>query len=214
VCDTQQSAVLRREATVRVTGRAVPYNRARLEKRENGVRKWFIVSAVGRDRPGIVADLAQLVFDCEANLEDSRMTLLGNEFAAILLCSGQAADLDERLARGARRLEWENRLTVFIRPLEGEPRPAVPAPGTRLYAIETQGMDRAGIVAGICRTLADHHVNIADLHSSTLPSPSGAALYRMNVLVEVPDSLDPARLAKALEERGAQLGVDVSIAPA
>ena len=46
---------------------------------------WFILSAVGRDRPGLVADLAQLVFDCEANLEDSRMTLLGNEFAAILL---------------------------------------------------------------------------------------------------------------------------------
>ena len=178
------------------------------------VRKWFIVSAVGRDRPGIVADLAQLVFDCEANLEDSRMTLLGNEFAAILLCSGQAADLEQRLARGAKRLEWEGRLTVFIRPLEGEPRPAIPAPGTRLYAIETQGIDRAGIVAGICRTLADHHVNIADLHSSTLPSPSGAALYRMNVLAEVPDSLDPARLAKALEERGAQLGVDVSLAPA
>jgi len=199
---------------VRVTDRAVPYNRARLENGRIGVRKWFIVSAVGRDRPGIVADLAQLVFDCEANLEDSRMTLLGNEFAAILLCSGQAPDLDERLARGSKRLEWENRLTVFIRPLEGEPRPAVPAPGTRLYAIETQGMDRAGIVAGICRALADHHVNIADLHSSTLPSPSGAALYRMNVLVEVPDSLDPARLAKALEERGAQLGVDVSIAPA
>jgi len=205
---------LRLGATVRVTGRAVPYNRTRLEHRGTRVRKWFIVSAVGRDRPGIVADLAQLVFDCEANLEDSRMTLLGNEFAAILLCSGQAADLEQRLGKGARRLEWENRLTVFIRPLEGEPRPAVPAPGMRLYAIETQGMDRAGIVAGICRTLADFHVNIADLHSSTLPSPSGAALYRMNVLAEVPESLDPARLAKALEERGTQLGVDVSLAPA
>jgi len=214
VCNAQQSAVLRRVGTVRVTARAVPYNRARLEHGGIHVRKWFIVSAVGRDRPGIVADLAQLVFDCEANLEDSRMTLLGNEFAAILLCSGQAPELEQRLAKGAKRLEWENRLTVFIRPLEGEPRPPVPAPGTRLYAIETQGMDRAGIVAGICRTLADFHVNIADLHSSSLPSPSGAALYRMNVLAEVPDSLDPARLAKALEERGAQLGVDVSLAPA
>jgi glycine cleavage system transcriptional repressor len=178
------------------------------------VRKWFIVSAVGRDRPGIVADLAQLVFDCEANLEDSRMTLLGNEFAAIMLCSGSDAELEQRLGQGARRLEWENRLTVFIRPLEGEPRPPVPAPGTRLYAIETQGMDRAGIVAGICRTLADHSVNIADLHSTSMPSPSGAAIYRMNVLAEVPDSLDPARLAKALEARGAELGVEVSLVSA
>ena len=175
---------------------------------------WFILSAVGRDRPGIVADLAQLVFDCEANLEDSRMTILGNEFAAILLCSGAAADLEQRLTAGARKLEWQNRLTVFIRPLEGQPRPPVPAPGTRLFRIETQGMDRAGIVARICRALADHRVNIADLQSRSQPSPSGAALYVMTVLAEVPDSLDPRLLAKALEERGAELGLEVSLAPA
>jgi glycine cleavage system transcriptional repressor len=175
---------------------------------------WFILSAVGRDRPGIVADLAQLVYDCEANLEDSRMTLLGNEFAAIMLCSGAGPELEPRLNAGARRLEWENRLTVFIRPLEGQPRPPVPAPGTRLFRIETQGMDRAGIVAGICRALADHRVNIADLQSRSLPSPSGAAVYRMSVLAEVPDSLDPRLLAKALEERGAELGLEVSLAPA
>jgi glycine cleavage system transcriptional repressor len=178
------------------------------------MRKWFIVSAVGRDRPGIVADLAQLVYDCEANLEDSRMTLLGNEFASILLCSGSAPELEQRLASGARRLEWENRLTVFIRPLEGQPRPAVPAPGTRLFRVETQGMDRAGIVARICRTLADHRVNIADLQSRSVPSPSGSALYRMSVLAEVPDNLDPRVLAKALEERGAELGLEVTLTPA
>ncbi len=87
------------------------------------MKRWFILSAVGRDRPGLVADLAQLVYDCEANLEDSRMTILGNEFAAILLCSGSADDLERRLGDGARRLEWENRLTIFLRPLEGELRP-------------------------------------------------------------------------------------------
>ncbi len=119
------------------------------------LRKGFILSAVGRDRPGVVADLAQLVFDCDANLEDSRMALLGNEFASILLCSGTSEDLGERLATGARRLEWENRLTILLRPLEGEPRPPVPAPGYRLFEIRAQGEDRAGIVARICRTLAD-----------------------------------------------------------
>jgi glycine cleavage system transcriptional repressor len=175
------------------------------------VKQWFILSAVGRDRPGIVADLAQLVFDCEANLEDSRMTILGNEFAAILLCSGSGSDLERRLADGARRLEWENRLTVFIRPLEGEPRPPIPAAGTHLYRIETEGEDRAGIVARVCRVLADRGVNVADLRSETIPSPSGSALYRMSLIAEVPDRLDATELAKSLDEAGRSIGVEVRL---
>ena len=178
------------------------------------MRSWFILSAVGRDRPGIVADLAQLVYDCEANLEDSRMTILGNEFAAILLCSGDDPDLERRLTEGSRRLEWENRLTVFLRPLEGEPRPPVPAPGTRLYRLRAEGADRAGIVARICRTLADQKVNISDLVSEALPSPSGAALYRMTIEVEVPDSVAVDGLANALEAAGHAIDVDVTLEPA
>ncbi len=177
------------------------------------MRSWFILSAIGRDRPGIVADLAQLIFDCEANLEDSRMTILGNEFAALLLCSGDAEGLERRLAEGARRLEWENRLTVFLRPLEGEPRPPVPAPGTKLYQVRAEGVDRAGIVARICRTLADLKVNIADLASEPVPSPSGSALYRMTIKVEVPDPVSGEALAEALDSAGQAIGVDVTLEP-
>jgi glycine cleavage system transcriptional repressor len=178
------------------------------------VRKWFILSAVGHDRPGLVADLAQLIFDSEANLEDSRMTLLGNEFAAILLCSGSAPDLERRLLEGSRRLEWEHRMAVFLRPLAGEPRPAVPAPGTTLQRIRAEGEDRAGIVARVCRALANLGVNIADLHSSSIASPSGVAIYQMSLLVEVPDSLAPSELRKSLDEVGAALGIEVSVEPA
>ncbi len=165
---------------------------------------------MGRDRPGVVADLAQLVFDCDANLEDSRMALLGNEFASILLCSGTSEDLGERLASGARRLEWENRLTILVRPLEGEPRPPVPAPCYQLFEIRAQGEDRAGIVARICRALADLKVNIADLRSTSLPSPSGASLYGMTVAAEVPETLDISQLQKTLDEVAAELGLEVS----
>jgi glycine cleavage system transcriptional repressor len=177
------------------------------------VRSWYILSAIGRDRPGIVADLAQLIFDSGANLEDSRMTILGNEFAAILLCSGDAPELERQLTDGARRLEWENRLTVFLRPLEGEPRPPVPAPGTRLFQVRAEGDDRAGIVARICRTLADNSVNIADLRSESLPSPSGGAIYRMTILVEVPDTLSIPNLATELDDAGEAIGIDVSLDP-
>ncbi len=175
------------------------------------VPSWFILSAVGRDRPGLVADLAQLVYDCDANLEDSRMTLLGNEFAAILLCSGTDPELELRLGEGARRLEWENRLTVFVRALEGEPRPPVPAPGSSLFLVEAEGEDRAGIVARLCRVLADQRVNIADLESSSVPTPSGTSVYRLSIRGEVPDTLDPNVLRKALEEAGEAIGVDVTL---
>ena len=178
------------------------------------MRRWFILSAIGRDRPGIVADLATLIFKSEANLEDSRMTLLGNEFAAILLCSGTAPDLESRLRLGAGRLEWENRLTIFLRPLEGEPRPAVPAPGTGLFRIEAEGLDRAGIVAGVCRTLADRRCNIADLSSSTRTSETGSTIYRLSILAEVPEPSDTRELETALDDAGRTIGVEVRIEPA
>ena len=86
------------------------------------MRRWFALSAIGRDRPGIVADLAELIYECDGNLEDSSMTQLGPEFAVLLLLSGEGADLERRFAAGCKRLEWESRLTIFFRPLEGEPR--------------------------------------------------------------------------------------------
>ncbi|MFQ5699236.1 MAG: glycine cleavage system protein R [Myxococcota bacterium] len=175
------------------------------------MRRWFILSAVGRDRPGIVADLARLIFESEANLEDSRMTILGSEFAAIALCSGSGEDLERKLAEGARRLEWQGRLTVLLRPLEGEPRPPVPAPGTHLAQVTAQGEDRAGIVAQVSQVLADRSVNIADLRSEGIVGPSGVAIYRLTLLVEIPDSLTDAELEKSLDEVGASLGIEVRL---
>src|SRR5262249_48867881 len=98
---------------------ALSGGRGRDPRREEEIRmkRLFALSAIGHDRPGIVADLAELIYECDCNLEDSRMTLLGSEFAVLLLLSGQGADAERRLTAGCKRLEWEKRLTVFFRPL-------------------------------------------------------------------------------------------------
>ena len=96
------------------------------------MRRWFIVSAIGQDRPGLVAELATLIYEAEANLEDSRMTILGSDFAVILLASSDAAGCADRVAQGAKRLERDHGLTILIRRLEGGPRPGIPAPGFAL----------------------------------------------------------------------------------
>jgi glycine cleavage system transcriptional repressor len=176
--------------------------------------RWFILSAIGRDRPGLVSELAQLVLDCEANLEDSRMTILGTDFAVILLCASRASDAADRLALGSKRLERDHGLTILIRELPGERRPAVPAPGTRLYRVEAAGEDRAGIVAGICGVLAQHGVNIVELDSQSRPGPGGSPHYQMTIRAEVPEGLDARRLREALEREAERLVLDVALMPA
>jgi glycine cleavage system transcriptional repressor len=177
------------------------------------MKRWFVLSAIGRDRPGLVADLAQLLYDCDTNLEDSRMTILGTDFAVILLGSSSAPDAGDRLALGAKRLERDHALTILLRSLEGERRPPVPAPGTRLYRVEAVGEDRAGIVASLCRVLADRSVNVAELSSRSRPGPGGSPHYELSILAEVPESSDARELREALEREADRLVVDVALLP-
>jgi glycine cleavage system transcriptional repressor len=177
------------------------------------MKRWFVLSAIGRDRPGLVADLAQLVYDCDANLEDSRMTILGSDFAVILLASATAVEAADRLAFGAKRLERDHGLTILLRPLEGGPRGQVPPAGTQLYRVRAAGEDKAGIVAGLCRALAQRGVNIAELSTRSRPGPGGSPHYEMEILAEVPVQADTAALRRALEAEADRLVIDVTFEP-
>src|SRR5215471_465462 len=117
------------------------------------MKRWFALSAIGRDRPGIVADLAELIYECDCNLEESSMTVLGSEFAVLLVLSGQGIDLERRLASACKQLEWEKRVTVFLRPLEGEPTRYRTGERVTPYELHATGMDKAGIVARVARCL-------------------------------------------------------------
>ncbi|HHH30681.1 MAG TPA: glycine cleavage system protein R, partial [Polyangiaceae bacterium] len=50
-----------------------------------------VITAVGSDRPGLVSALSRLIHEANANLEDSRMAVLGGEFAIVVLYSGDEA---------------------------------------------------------------------------------------------------------------------------
>ena len=77
----------------------------------------YVLTAFGKDRPGIVADVSALIYESGCNLEDSTMTRLMDQFAIILLLSGSSQDLEENLSRGCRRLEIEKGISAFFRTL-------------------------------------------------------------------------------------------------
>jgi len=173
-------------------------------------RQWYAIAAIGRDRPGIVADLSEFVFASGCNLEDASMTMLGNEFATLMLVSGLGKDLATALSDAARKLEWERRLTIFIRPLDDAPEARQREQGE--WSLIAKGIDKAGIVAGVARCLADRRVLITDLRgrASSLPE-SGTPLYTLTLRMSVPAPTDASELRSALEEVAQRLAVEIDL---
>ncbi len=178
------------------------------------MKHWFALSAIGRDRPGIVADLAELIYECDCNLEDSSMTILGSEFAVLLLLTGEGEEVERRLSSACKRLEWEKRLTVFFRPLDGEPVPYGISHRAKPFELQAVGVDKAGIVARVARCLASQQINITQMSTASRPEPgTGTPIYSMRIRMEVPESVDATTLRRELDAVAEALNVDISLQP-
>jgi len=174
----------------------------------------FLLTAFSKDRPGIVADISQVIFENGYNLEDSSMTYLAGEFAILLLLSAppafDAAEVMETLSVECRRLEREKDITAYIRRVSGEA--AAPHPDVVVKTISVEGLDQAGIVYKVSRFLADSAINIRTLSSEVKLSPqSGVSFYDMTIIVEIPPQYPLHELEDGLARIGDQLNVDVAL---
>jgi glycine cleavage system transcriptional repressor len=174
------------------------------------MKTYFILSAIGKDRPGIVADVSEVIYGCGGNIEDSSMSLLRNHFALLLLFSTDSEAVNQKLSSGLKRLEWEKNLTVFFSPVtfeEAYPRAREQADR---HKITTSGVDHAGIVFKVCRLLADRKVNIIDMKTHrVLSAESGTPLFEMDIDVEVPRSISEEGLRNELHCLSNALVIDL-----
>lgn len=175
----------------------------------------FILTAFSPDRPGIVADISQVIFENGFNLEDSTMTYLAGEFAMMLQLAAPPDGAQEEalaaLSSECRRLEREKKIIAFVSPASG----VMPSAAKDIYVktITVEGEDQSGIVYKVSRFLADLSINIRTLSSEVKFSPqSGTTLYAMEIVVEIPRKLALATVEDGLGAIGDELHVDVNIA--
>ncbi|MGQ9509523.1 MAG: glycine cleavage system protein R [Thermodesulfobacteriota bacterium] len=174
------------------------------------MKTYYILSAIGKDRPGIVADVSEVIYTCGGNIEDSSMTLLRNHFALLLLFSSEREEVGQKLPAGLRRLEWEKNLTLFYSPVTVEEANFRPKEEVERFKISTSGVDHAGIVFNVCRLLSDRGVNIIDLKTLRHISPeSGTPLFEMDMEVEVPKSISEQKLREELHHLANELVIDL-----
>jgi len=161
------------------------------------------VTVLGRDRPGIVADVTAALAQLGGNLEDSTMTLLRGHFAMIVLVrtTADVGDVEGALEP----LTAGGHLVVSARVL---PEEADDDRGGAAYVLRVHGADRPGIVAAITRVVSGHGANIVDLGTRLAQD-----LYVLVAELVLPVGTDPASLRSELQREAERLGVEVHLSP-
>jgi glycine cleavage system transcriptional repressor len=168
----------------------------------------YAVTAIGRDRPGIVAAISGALLELEGNIEDSQMSILRGHFAVMLIVrvpgSVQRDELADRLGAVRDELGLEAITLEHVDDLARErPRPS--------HVLTIYGADHPGIVAAISSTLAEQGVNITDLETR-VTGEEGSPLYVM-IIEAALGGADPSAVADALRAVGEREQVEVSLRP-
>ena len=146
----------------------------------DGDRRYVVLTAVGPDRPGLVNQLSSLIREAGASIEDSRMAILGGEFAMILLISGSAGAIERVKEIPAHEGD------LGLRCIVKETSPHAPS-DYLLYRIEVSGADRPGIVQAVAAILAKSGINVATLESHLSFAPfSATPMFMLEATLQVP----------------------------
>ncbi len=158
-------------------------------------RRRAVVSAIGRDRPGIINELSELAAELDLNIDDSRMTGLGEEFAVLMSLTGSERHLAAFESRLQAFAESKGFSTLFRLTGEREP-PTAALP----YRVNLSAMDHPGIVYRVTGFIASRGINIQDLQTTTQRAAhTGTPLFNVAMTIEVPSTMKIRALKDAFE---------------
>ncbi len=168
----------------------------------------FALTIIGHDQPGIVARVTQILFNLGCNIADSSCTILGGQFAMILIIAHPHFTNRESFGAAFEPLE-QTGLSVSLRPLPagGETSPRLPG---ELCLISVYGSDKPGIVYPVVKELGERQINITDLNTKLIGSPE-RPVYVMLIEAVLPADIPLEHLAAVMDQLQKKLQVDISV---
>ncbi|HUU29545.1 MAG TPA: ACT domain-containing protein [archaeon] len=173
------------------------------------MKEYLVLSGMGPDRPGIAKAISEAAYKSGCSIEDSRMAVLGGEFAILVLLEGKKSSVGE-FAGQLRALEKETGLTLAVRATS--PHPAYHVKKGLPYRIMVVGMDRTGIVFRVTELLARHGINIESLETEARHAPvTGTPMFHMTITAEVPSEVPVRKIRKELAALCDELNMDYTL---
>lgn len=172
----------------------------------------LVISAIGSDRPGIVNQLSQLIVNNNGNIDDSRMTVLGGEFAIILQISGSDSELqniEKILNQEAASLE----LNIITKLTNNKSLSENNALEKKIpYIVEVLAMDNPGIVYKLTDFFSSREINIQSLQTDRYSAPhTGTQMFAIEMVITVPQTIIINELRDDFLDLCEDMNLDASI---
>jgi len=168
----------------------------------------IVLTLTGPDRVGIVEDVTKALLDVGANVETSRMSRLGGEFAVLMLATVPEAQAHAVEPAMQTLVDEGYKLTCGVTKESYDEAHVGWAP----YRVEVNGADHEGIVHDIARVLSQQGISIESAETgTTMASVSGTQLFSMTALVMVPPDISDGSWMEQVAEAGANSNVDVEV---
>lgn len=175
----------------------------------NKMQQLIVISAVGTDKTGVVHDLSKVILDSGGNVEESRMTALGSEFAMILLVSGNWHALN-KLEGALDKLARANDLTLSVKKTEQRASVEDAMP----YVVDVVCLDQPGIVFNLAHFFASRNLEISEVATRRYAAAhTGAPMFSLQMTVNLPSRVHISQIRDEFLETCDQLNLDAILEP-
>lgn len=169
----------------------------------------LVIAALGEDRPGLVDQLSGWILNNGCNIADSRMMVLGGEFAVLLLVTGKwnkLAKLEDQIDAFQEKLG----MSLSIKRTEQKP-----ASGEFLpYGVDVVSLDHPGIVHNLANFFSQRSINIQDLSTSSYSAAhTGTQMFSVHITLDVPADTHISSLREEFLDFCDHLNLDAVIEP-
>jgi len=167
----------------------------------------LVISALGVDRPGIVNELSNIIYTHQLNIEDSRMTVLGGEFAVLLLVSGEQAAIKnfQKLSSG---IEQSLQMRLLIK----ETTNSIAAGDSIPYSVEVAALDNPGIVNNIANFFSSRNINIVNLETERYAAAhTGSPMFALHMTIGILAETNIAKLREEFTDICEELNLDAEL---
>lgn len=172
-------------------------------------KSFLVLSALGKDKPGIVDQLSKAIYDLGCNITDTRMTVLGGEFAILQMIEGQWNQL-AKLENSIEDLSKQLGLTIVSERTEQRQQ------GTALlpYIVDVISLDHPGIVHHLASFFSSRGINIEDMNTSSYSAAhTGTPMFSVRMTVGIPAEQQIASLREDFLEFCDSMNLDAVLEP-